>query len=150
MYRWYANARTCYAYLADVDYDDDQNKTREAFERSAWFTRGWTLQELLAPRQLRFYSADWTFIGTKGSMVEAIAAAIKISPHHLSQPKSACVAVKFSWIPERKTSRVEDLAYCMLGLVGVNMPLLYGEGEKAFMRLQLGIIKKTHDESIFA
>ena len=150
MYRWYANAAVCYAYLVDVRWDSSEGENRRNFESSVWFTRGWTLQELLASPQIHFYDADWKMIGTKEDFSTAIAATTRISQYHLERPKAACVATKFSWISKRKTSRVEDLAYCMLGLFEVNMPLLYGEGEKAFMRLQLEIIRKTDDESIFA
>jgi hypothetical protein len=150
MYRWYANAAVCYAYLGDVRWNSSKSENRRNFERSLWFTRGWTLQELLASPQVHFYDGDWNMIGTKEYFPAAIAATTNISPYHLKCPQAACVATKFSWISKRETSRIEDLTYCMLGLVGVNMPLIYGEGEKAFMRLQLEIIRKTDDESIFA
>ena len=76
--------------------------------------------------------------------------AANIDIPYLTDPSSASIAMKMSWISTRKTTRVEDIAYCLLGLFDVNMPLLYGEGEKAFLRLQLEIINRSDDETIFA
>jgi hypothetical protein len=83
-------------------------------------------------------------------LAEDISATTGISYAHLNHPQSACVAVKKSWAAKRSTSRIEDMAYCLLELFGINMPMLYGEGRNAFLRLQRKIIKKTDDESIFA
>lgn len=147
MYRWYESSQECYAYLEDVSIDDvDQ------FGSSRWFARGWTLQELLAPRNLYFYDKNWTYLGSKQDLCKAIALAtnipessIRLFQHHLSS-----VAAKMSWASKRQTSRIEDTAYCLMGLFEINMPLLYGEGEKAFARLQHEIVKNLDDESIFA
>jgi Heterokaryon incompatibility protein (HET) len=141
MFQWYRSAQVCYAYLGDVD------NTR-AFHDSKWFTRGWTLQELLAPETMVFFAQDWVEIGTKFSLAPLISSITGI--HNLFSFESACVAQKMSWAAKRETTRVEDRAYCLMGLFKVNMPLLYGEGERAFMRLQLEILRKTDDESIFA
>ncbi|KAK1751053.1 vegetative incompatibility protein HET-E-1 [Echria macrotheca] len=151
MYQWYADARVCYAYLADVQAND------ENIETSRWFTRGWTLQELVAPKEVLFFAADWTYIGKKSTsirdpFVERISQATGISPSVICNPKEAKnqeVAEKMSWLARRETTRVEDMAYCMLGLFDINMPLLYGEGPKAFTRLQEEIIKVSTDHSIF-
>ncbi len=97
-----------------------------------------------------FFDREWKYIGTKNDLVEEISAAAGIDGKYLSWPHPACVATKMSWVSRRATSRIEDMAYCTLGLFDVNMPLLYGEGQKAFMRLQLEIIKQSDDESIFA
>lgn len=123
-----------------------------AFTSSRWFTRGWTLQELLAPRDVRFYSMDWTFLGTKIELCNEISKITTISPPFLrgTNVQHASVAKRMSWASERKTTRVEDTSYCLLGIFGVHMPMLYGEGENAFRRLQEEIIKVSNDQSLFA
>ena len=151
MYRWYSNAGECYAYLRDVVWDnEDCEASKLSFRRSLWFTRGWTLQELLAPSSVMFLDRQWRFFGTKEDLAREISAVTGISIGCMDDPWSACAATKMSWVSRRATSRVEDMAYCMLGLFEVNMPLLYGEGKKAFLRLQLEIIKQSDDETIFA
>ena len=150
MYRWYANAGECYAYLSDVQAGKDLADLKVSFAKSAWFTRGWTLQELLAPHTVSFFDCEWNYIGDKMGLSKEISAATGIQSQHPNDIKYACVAVKMSWISRRQTSRVEDMAYCLLGIFDVNMPLLYGEGRKAFIRLELEILKKSNDESIFA
>ena len=151
MYYWYHNAVECYAFLSDVVWNaHNVGASKDVFMRSEWFTRGWTLQELLAPSTLIFLDERWRAFGTRATLSTEISAATGIEQEHLGDWSGVCIATKMSWVSRRKTSRVEDLAYCMLGLFDVNMPLLYGEGRKAFMRLQLEIIKKSDDESIFA
>ena len=85
-------------------------------------------------------------------MLKEIATVTNMLPQHIEAGgwRSACVAVRMSWASKRETSRVEDVAYSLLGLFNVNMPLLYGEGRKAFYRLQLEIVKNSDNESIFA
>ena len=147
MYGWYWNAAICYVFLSDRSGRD------EDFESSRWFSRGWTLQELLAPDVIEFYDSDWTFLGTKKSLVDEIFAATKIDKRCLldrTAIENASIAARLSWASERGTTREEDTAYCLLGLVQVNMPMLYGEGTGAFYRLQLEIIKQTNDHTIFA
>ncbi|KAK0388421.1 hypothetical protein NLU13_4665 [Sarocladium strictum] len=160
MYMLYKRAEVCYAYLVDVlepppaGWDDnghnDDTWTKE-LANSRWFNRGWTLQELLAPRNVVFYSSDWRRIGTKRELCQTIARNTGISSTILlgSDHGRTLVAERMSWAAKRKTTRVEDQAYCLLGLFDINMPLLYGEGERAFLRLQHEIIKKTNDRSIF-
>ena len=155
MYSWYERAGECYAYLSDVVWKpQDIEASKKEFSRSVWFTRGWTLQELLAPSSVLFLDRQWRYFGTMKDLSTEISAATGIKYEHLRPKDGAwypiCIAEKMSWASKRVTSRVEDVAYCMMGLFGVNMPLLYGEGEKAFLRLQLEIIKKSDDESIFA
>jgi hypothetical protein len=165
MYRWYEDAGECYAYLNDVTWvqhgtKNEMERSREEFRDSKWFTRGWTLQELLAPKRVLFFDRNWTFVGWKRTdsvkkrgLASEISNITNIAVEHLQEywrVKLACVAVKMSLISKRQTSRSEDMAYCMLGLFDVNMPLLYGEGRKAFLRLQSEIIKQSNDESIFA
>jgi hypothetical protein len=149
MFEWYRKAEICYAYLSDVPSAyDNHNEDNSAFRNSSWFTRGWTLQELLAPRWVEFFDHNWVRIGTKSSLESLIQSITNIS--HLSNFDEACVAQKMSWASERQTSRLEDQAYCLMGLFEVNMPLLYGEGRKAFLRLQLEILSSTDDDSLFA
>ncbi len=153
MYRWYKGAIQCYVHLSDVVWNpQDTEASKRAFEQSLWFTRGWTLQELLAPSSVLFFDHQWSCFGTKGTLSAEVSAATGIEQNHLYTWAwfDVCIATKMSWVSRRVTSRTEDLAYCMLGLFDVNMPLLYGEGGKAFFRLQLEIIKKSDDESIFA
>ena len=147
MYRWYWEAALCYAYLSDVSYSP-----RSRIRSSKWFTRGWTLQELLAPAVVEFYAEDWNFLGTKLGLVDDIQGATGIGERYLvnrNAVQSASIGQKFSWVGYRKTTRPEDLAYSLLGLLRINMPLLYGEGRKAFHRLQLELLSTSHDHTIF-
>ena len=145
MFRWYRDAQVCYAYLNDV-----LGTSPDDFRNSRWFTRGWTLQELLAPGIVIFYNAFWEVLDTKRSLRKELSLVTGISIQYMIDPTSASVATKMSWASRRRTTRIEDVAYCLLGLFDVNMPLLYGEGDKAFMRLQHEIVKVSEDESIFA
>ncbi|KAI1841676.1 hypothetical protein JX266_012141 [Neoarthrinium moseri] len=150
MFNWYRNSTICFAYLFDV-VGVAKTDPDPLFERSRWFTRGWTLQELLAPHQLEFYTRDWEPMGSKKSRHLAISRATGIDTRYLTGlgPGEACVAEKMNWVAKRSTTRPEDLAYCMLGLFDINMPLLYGEGSRAFIRLQEEILRKTNDHTIF-
>ena len=156
MFQWYKRSRVCYAYLSSVD-DGPQRIQKQQFRQSPWFTRGWTLQELIAPEYVYFLDRQWNIIGEKAELEAEISDITGIEKAYLNisndtNPFSdqASIATKMSWVSKRKTSRPEDMAYCLLGIFQINMPLLYGEGEKAFMRLQLEIIRKSDDESIFA
>ena len=149
MYRWYQKSQVCYAYLVDVpDAMANHTSAGSAFQQSKWFTRGWTLQELLAPTFVEFHDRNWIEIGTKSSMRTLVQVITKMST--LVDIDAACVAEKLSWAAVRVTTRIEDLGYCLMGLFDVNMPLLYGKGHNAFLRLQLEIWSRTNDESIFA
>ncbi|KAK4077002.1 uncharacterized protein Triagg1_3969 [Trichoderma aggressivum f. europaeum] len=153
MFRWYSRATVCYAYLSDVPDDDDPLKPESNFQSSRWFQRGWTLQELLAPKNLRFYNSVWRCIGTKGIMSKLITSITHVPRHFLlgvAELRVASVAQRMSWAAQRRTKRLEDLAYCLLGIFGISMPMLYGEGEQAFFRLQEQIMKTTRDDSILA
>jgi hypothetical protein len=149
MYRWYQNAQACYAYLSDVLVSETGSS---GFTTSRWFTRGWTLQELIAPSHLTFHSKEWISIGTKAELKTEISEITGIDVKILEgqDPQSASVAARMFWASRRVTTRVEDIAYCLMGLFGVNMPLLYGEGENAFIRLQEEIMKISDDHSLFA
>ena len=153
MYRWYQDAAICYAYLSDVLISDEVSwslKQEQELRESRWFTRGWTLQELLAPRNVVFLDKHWRRFGSKSSLRARISLITGIRQDHLFDIHSASVAQKMSWASRRETKRMEDIAYSLMGIFDVNMPLLYGEREKAFTRLQHEILKKSYDESIFA
>ncbi|KAK3695763.1 hypothetical protein B0T22DRAFT_478391 [Podospora appendiculata] len=153
MYAWYRDAVECYVYMSDVhpmiaspgldgllEPEEEWEEEYPAFRDSRWFTRGWTLQELLAPRVVRFYDSAWNYLGQKSH-----SSLLNIDAFFL-----ATLSDVTGIPPARHTTRVEDQAYALLGLFDVNMPLLYGEREKAFLRLQEEIIKRSTDESIFA
>lgn len=155
MYAWYKKAVLCYVYLSDVLLTGDfwkSERVQSEFRGSAWFTRGWTLQELLAPARVDFFDCNWKYIGAKelynhGDLEALISDITGINTKDLfNYPTSQCVAKKLSWVSMRETTRAKDMAYCMLGLCGISMPLLYGEGDKAFWRLQLEIIKQSDNE----
>lgn len=136
MYPWYQKAKVCYAYLADVPTKVDTHDLNSAFAKSRWFRRGWTLQELIGLLNLRFLSRDWIEIGTKLTLKDVLAQITGINVGILTGAKdleSASVALRMSWACDRETTRKEDIAYCLMGLFDVNMPMLYGEGEKAFI-----------------
>jgi hypothetical protein len=137
-----------YAYLRDVPAEEDRHAKNSFFRSSEWFRRGWTLQELLAPITVVFFNHKWDGIGTRSSLGRLISSITGIDD--LNNWEKASVAQKMSWAAKRVTTRVEDSAYSLLGLFGVNMPPLYGAGTNAFMRLQLEILKTSQDYSIFA
>ena len=147
MFKWYRDAKICYAYLEDVNSDGSN------LEAARWFTRGWTLQECVAPRDVVFYSKEWKHIGSKLNLTPVLSSITGIDKEVLvneNRIHDICIARRMSWASKRETARVEDQAYCLLGIFNVAMPLLYGEGEKAFIRLQEEIIKNTKDQSILA
>jgi uncharacterized protein YerC len=153
MYRWYQKAKVCYAFLDDVETPNNVEELTLSLWRARWFTRGWTLQELLAPSQVSFFSRDWQFLGTRFGLAHDISSVTRIPEPYLRGTvhiSRASVAQRMSWASERQTTRLEDVAYSLIGLFDVNMPLLYGEGYRAFTRLQEEIIKTSVDQSIFA
>ncbi|KAH8178212.1 heterokaryon incompatibility protein (HET) domain-containing protein [Sarocladium implicatum] len=151
MWQYYANANICYVYMADVP--NQASGWTPQFLESEWFDRGWTLQELLAPRLVEFYARDWSAIGTKIQRCDELVARTYINRKALLDPD--CVdtnstATRMSWAAHRRVTREEDQAYCLLGLFQVAMPMLYGEGAaKAFGRLQEAIYNSTRDDSQF-
>jgi len=123
------------------------------FAASRWFSRGWTLQELIAPKVLIFLSSDWCEIGTKETMaldIERTTGIGRIIIQNAEHIHGVSVAKRMSWASNRETTREEDIAYRLLGIFNVNMPLLYGEGRKTFVRLQEEIMKDSTDQSLFA
>ena len=154
MYSWYRKARKCYVYLQDVSADVNIEGDNAELTRTRWATRGWTLQELLAPSDLIFYSMDWTEIGRKDTLSPILSTITGIDEDILTGKKaleSTSVAKRMSWAARRSVTRPEDLAYCLMGIFTVNMPMLYGEGgTQAFLRLQEEIMKHSDDHSLFA
>ena len=135
MFRWYSIASKCYVYLSDVSTTNE-----ESFHSSRWFTRGWTLQELLAPSTVEFFSTEEKLLGTKISMVEQICNITGIPLTALQRNidlTTFTVDERLSWAKSRVTKRSEDAAYSLLGLFRVHIPLIYGEGrDSAFVRLR--------------
>lgn len=149
MFAWYRDAQICLAYLAEVK----PGKVKEVDGiQSRWWTRGWTLQELVAPSVVQFYASDWSLLGDRSeladhiSLLTAVPSAILYGQKKL---KEISVAQRMSWIARRQTTRIEDMAYSMLGIFDINMPLLYGEGDKAFIRLQEEVMRTSNDQSLF-
>ena len=148
MFKWYESAQVCFVYLADVD--SRQPGVANAIQHSEWFRRGWTLQEMLASKDLQFFDASWQPLGSGCYLAPLLSKGARISEKHLVDFRTASIAQKMSWMANRVTTEEEDIAYCMLGIFDLNMELLYGEGKKAFTRLEELIITKSSDESIFA
>jgi hypothetical protein len=165
MWKWYSLAMVCYVHLDDVSRGDFNEKVLvgDKFSESRWFTRGWTLQELLIPLKLKIFSRNWRLIGVQSNdfehsdiMRRKISQITGIGELYLSRNSQhtffkASVATRMSWASKRTTTREEDMAYCLMGLFNVNMPILYGEGVgKAFRRLQIAILERSGDHSLFA
>jgi len=123
---------------------------KNVFKSSRWFTRGWDLQELIAPVVVEFYAQDWSAIGTKSDLRQELTLITGIDLQVLGGAElSACnVAERMSWAAFRETTRAEDKAYSLLGIFQINMPLLYGEGKRAFLRLQEEILKTYDDYTV--
>ncbi|KAK4494908.1 hypothetical protein PRZ48_014264 [Zasmidium cellare] len=159
MYAWYSASSVCYAYLSDVDVPRDQaadlvSQLISQLGKSQWFTRGWTLQELVAPGMVEFYDRRWRPVTTRAVAAPEISAITRIPLDLLGSPEAISqysIANRMSWAAGRQTTRVEDRAYSLLGIFNIVMPLHYGEGaEHAFTRLQQEIIKQDADQSILA
>ncbi|OHF03958.1 hypothetical protein CORC01_00820 [Colletotrichum orchidophilum] len=155
MYRWYRESAICYVFLPDVSQCDKDSVSTSFLKPDTirWFTRGWTLQELLAPDNVEFFDKDWQWIGSKGDFAAEISATTGIPRHILLDPEqfsTVPVCQRMQWAASRVTTRPEDAIYSLLGLFDVNIPLLYGEGRsKAFKRLQEETVKSIEDPSIF-
>ncbi|KAH9902599.1 hypothetical protein C8Q73DRAFT_785263 [Cubamyces lactineus] len=153
MFRWYAEARVCLAYLHDVPDDCHIEAPSSRFRTSKWFTRGWTLQELIAPRQLIFLSTNWVTLGTKAALADVLEEITGVDAEVLTFRRAlqhVSVARRLAWASRRVTSKVEDEAYSLMGLFDVTMSTIYGEGKNAFRRLQEEIMKRSPDHSLFA
>ncbi|KAK6849233.1 hypothetical protein PG995_013066 [Apiospora arundinis] len=176
MFAWYRDSKICYALLTDVKLptttslrgyksnvkgwfarQEDRKRLRvevwDSFQDSRWWTRGWTLQELLAPKNLVFFASDWSPLESKRNLSKFIPIFTSIHPKALQDASSIpkfSIAQRMSWAADRRTTVPEDMAYCLLGIFDINMPMLYGQGHKAFLKLQEEIIKVSDDHSILA
>lgn len=186
MFQWYQDSDICLAYLVDVhEASASHGAGASQFSKSRWFTRGWTLQELIAPSSVDFFNSDWMRIGTRDNLAADISAITRINlvyltmvpedmfpsdSYHLNfSPRqlfaldrarkefsrrepilSAPVAERMSWASSRETTKEEDMAYCLLGIFDVIIPLLYGEGGQAFQRLQMEILQHRFDPTLLA
>lgn len=148
MFRWYKEAVRCYVYLSDVSIPraggHDQSIWEEAFKKSRWFSRGWTLQELIAPKQVDFFSAEGDRLGNKSTLEPMVHEITGIAASALRGDALSNFSIdeRMSWAEHRNTTLEEDKAYCLLGIFDVSMPLIYGEGRhRASRRLQEEIHK---------
>ncbi|KAI1823046.1 heterokaryon incompatibility protein-domain-containing protein [Xylaria intraflava] len=147
MYEWYQQSAICFTYLQDVK----KESFNKDFPRCRWFERGWTLQELIAPKFLQFYDANWTYLGSRRDLAGDIEKITQISRPILLKDMAlweVSVSCRMAWAAGRITTRKEDGAYSLMGIFDVNMPLLYGEGDKAFHRLQEEIIRRSNDHTV--
>jgi hypothetical protein len=150
MFRWYQNAEECYVFLSDLP---SATPVEEWLPNCKWFTRGWTLQELIAPQKVLFHNQGWKYVGSKTMFCDMISEITNIDKEVLRGTTPAWgfpTATRMSWAAHRQTSRVEDIAYCLLGIFQVNLPMIYGEGANAFFRLQEEIVRRTNDLTVFA
>lgn len=150
MWQWYWKAEYCVAWFHDVHSSEGSE-----LQQSEWFTRGWTLQEMLAPVEVYFCDSQWRHLGTRTSLSNELSSASGVPAEFLRDEGRdrihwTSVAKRMSWASKRKTTRPEDVAYCLFGLFNVNLPLLYGEGTYSFIRLQEEIIRRFDDETILA
>jgi hypothetical protein len=142
MFRWYQNAARCYVFLPDVS--SESSAWQLAFTHSRWFTRGWTLQELLAPSIVSFYSREGHCLGDRHELKQQLHEITKIPIRALSGAALVEFSIdeRLSWAMERQTTRAEDKAYSLLGIFGIYLTLIYGEGfENALKRLRKGIFE---------
>ena len=152
MYTWYVHAEVCYAHLEDVDGDDNVYAKTSDFRKARWHTRCWTLQELLAPARVIFFSKDWHQIGTKESLASVLQDITGIHTTFLKRESNlliTSISTRMRWAANRKSTRIEDEAYCLLGIFNISMPTIYGEGPRAFQRLQEEIAKHSFDTTLF-
>jgi hypothetical protein len=155
MFRWYQNAARCYVYLSDVDSTETHQfpKTswQEAFRTSRWFTRGWTLQELIAPKSVEFFSKQRYRLGDKKLLEQQIyeITGVPIRALHGSPLSHFTVDERMSWVEHRETKYEEDKVYSLQGIFNVYIPLIYGEGwERALIRLQREIQESSKGQLI--
>jgi hypothetical protein len=154
MFRWYQNAARCYVYLSDIsasgneeDGQQSQLAWESAFRASKWFTRGWTLQELLAPESVEFFTTEARRLGDKRSLEQQIheITGIAIPALRGSPLAQFDVEERFKWAETRQTTHEEDWAYSLLGIFGIFMPLIYGEGKPHAIRRLKKVIAEALD-----
>ncbi|KAI0692865.1 hypothetical protein C8T65DRAFT_617430 [Cerioporus squamosus] len=156
MFRYYSLADVCYAFLRDVPSKGplvEEEDVERSFSISVWHERGWTLQELIAPPYVLFLNRDWDIIASKTDHAHTLEEITKVPAQVLRHEyglEDVSVAARMSWAANRKTTRPEDEAYCLLGIFSINMPTLYGEGRRAFQRLQEEVMKNYPDTTLFA
>jgi hypothetical protein len=151
MFRWYRDAVKCYVYLSDVptsirdDNGENEQAWQSAFRISRWFTRGWTLQELLAPTYVEFFSREKQLLGDKRTLERLIheVTDIPIAALQGTPLSKFLVDERLRWAAKRNTKKEEDKAYCLLGIFNVFIPLIYGEEDHAFTRLKEEIDKRS-------
>jgi len=153
MFRWYRDATKCYVYLSDVSITKRKASNQlsdftweSAFRASKWFTRGWTLQELLAPASVEFFSREGRRLGDKSSLERQVHEITGIAVLALQGGSLSYFGVneRLSWAEHRETTRKEDKAYSLLGIFDIYIPLIYGEGrDNAFIRLRNEIDKPS-------
>jgi hypothetical protein len=157
MFRWYRNAKKCYVYLADVStnspdaINEPAHSWEQDFRKSRWFTRGWTLQELIAPLSVEFFSMNGKLLGNKRSLERQLHEITDIAVRTLQGCSLSEFSVneRLSWAQGRETKREEDLAYSLLGIFDIQIPALYGEGkESAFRRLQQELYNRSRNYSV--
>jgi hypothetical protein len=156
MFRWYRAAERCYVYLSDVSTSGHDpalsvQSLQSAFRESRWFTRGWTLQELIAPRSVEFFCSNGNQLGDKKSLERQLHEITGISVLALQGTPLSEFSIKerMSWAENRETKREEDKAYSLLGIFDIHMPLIYGEGAKnAFGRLQEEVDKRLRKHQL--
>ncbi|KAK3987238.1 heterokaryon incompatibility protein-domain-containing protein [Cladorrhinum sp. PSN332] len=160
MFRWYKHSQVCWVYLSDFDPVPAKSKERERkrlvaerLRKCRWFTRGWTLQELIAPTKIEFFDWEWNFVGGREDLEGELSLITNIDESILKDSSGLNfipIGRKMAWAANRQTTRTEDRAYSLLGIFGIEMPLIYGEGPKAFYRLQKQIASENNDLSLFA
>jgi hypothetical protein len=156
MFRWYQGAARCYVYLSDVSVDssvrDDEFSQiwEPKFKRSKWFTRGWTLQELVAPTSVEFFSREGRQLGDKRLLEPIISEITGIATTALRGSPLSLFSVyeRMSWAAKRQTKREEDAAYALLGIFDIHMSLIYGEGQQKALKRLLKKIKKPLESLI--
>jgi hypothetical protein len=155
MFSWYRNSQICIVHLSDTTKPYN-------IEVDAWFTRGWTLQELLAPKVIKFFSRSWRPLTAKRNdkipdaelgvpLWKSISRITGIPEVQLLnfEPGTINVREKMVWASKRKTTRIEDMAYCLIGIFDIPLSIAYGEGRLAFHRLQVEIVEHSHDQALF-
>ncbi|KAK4161071.1 heterokaryon incompatibility protein-domain-containing protein [Cladorrhinum sp. PSN259] len=160
MFRWYKDSQVCWVYLSDFEPVPAKMKERqrrrlvaERLRSCRWFTRGWTLQELIAPVKIEFFDWEWSFVGGREDLEGELSLITNIDESILKDSSGLNfipIGRKMAWAAGRQTTRPEDRAYSLLGIFGIEMPLIYGEGYKAFHRLQKQIASENNDLSLFA
>lgn len=154
MFRWYKDAAVCYVFLSDVsiakrkaDSESYPSSWEPAFRSSRWFTRGWTLQELLAPQKVNFFSRECKLLGGISELLNLLHSITKLPAAVLTGAplEGFPIEERLAWTKDRVTTREEDKAYSLLGMFGIFMPLIYGEGEaNAFARLRKEIRERQY------